>query len=121
MNQINEKTISSSEIHELVNGELLLRQETIRKEVKGDEKAQEGNTQKGSKAPVKIQVHQKRSIGDKTFEVKMVMTEEGSVAERIVETNMDDDEQKKFEAEWTKLWNPSLKDGTLVNAKPALE
>ena len=118
MDQINEKSFSSSEIHELANGELLLRQEIIRKEVK-DEKAQEGNAQKDSKDPVKIQVLQKKSIGDRTYELKQVMTKDGAVAERVVTTNMNDQELKKFEAEWMELWKPYLKDGTSVN--PALE
>ena len=113
-----QKLIPSSEIHELANGELLLRLEIIRKEVE-DEKAHESNTQKDSKASVKIQVLKKRSIGDKTHEEKLVMTECGTVAERVVETNMNDGELKKFEADWIELWKPCLKEGPVV--KPALE
>ena len=45
-----------------------------------------------------------RSIDDKSYKV----TEINNGEERLVETDMTEDEVKKFEEDWTNLWNSDI-------------
>ena len=52
-----------------------------------------------------------RSIDDKSYKV----TETSGVPESQVETDMDEDEVKKFEEDWTNLWDPEITQHEIKN------
>ena len=49
-----------------------------------------------------------RSIDDKSYKVTEINNGEDEALERQVESDMTEDEVKKFEEDWTNLWNPDI-------------
>ena len=49
-----------------------------------------------------------RSIDDKSYIVTEINNGEDDALERQVESDMTEDEVKKFEEDWTNLWNPDF-------------
>ena len=47
-----------------------------------------------------------RSIDEKSYKVTEINNGEDDALERQVESDMTEDEVKKFEEDWTNLWNP---------------
>ena len=50
-----------------------------------------------------------RSIDNYSYAVRDTLTEGKDEPERIVETQMTQEQVKHFEKDWNKLWNPQLK------------
>ena len=49
-----------------------------------------------------------RSIDDKSYKVTEINNGDNAAPETQVETDMAEDEVKKFEEDWTSLWNPDI-------------
>ena len=49
-----------------------------------------------------------RSIDDKSYKVTETNNGEDDAPKTQVETDMDEDEVKKFEEDWASLWNPDI-------------
>ena len=49
-----------------------------------------------------------RSIDDKSYKVTEIINDEEDTIERQDETDMTEDEVKKFEEDWTNLWNSDI-------------
>ena len=49
-----------------------------------------------------------RSIDEKSYKVTEINNGEDDALERQVESDMTEDEVKKFEEDWTNLWNPDI-------------
>ena len=49
-----------------------------------------------------------RSIDDKSYKVTAINNGDNTAPETQVETDMAEDEVKKFEEDWTSLWNPDI-------------
>ena len=68
----------------------------------------EVRTRKPSKAAQnQEEISHQRSIGDKSYTVTILITE-NSLGDKRVETNMTPDELQEFEEKWTRLWKPNL-------------
>ena len=50
-----------------------------------------------------------RSIDEKSYKVTEIKNGDDAATETQVETDMAEDEVKKFEEDWTSLWNPDIK------------
>jgi hypothetical protein len=50
-----------------------------------------------------------RSIDEKSYKVTEINNGDEAAPETQVETDMAEDEVKKFEEDWTSLWNPDIK------------
>ena len=49
-----------------------------------------------------------RSIDEKSYKVTEINNDEDDALERQVESDMTEDEVKKFEEDWINLWNPDI-------------
>ena len=49
-----------------------------------------------------------RSIDEKSYKVTEINNGDNAAPETQVETDMAEDEVKKFEEDWTNLWNPNI-------------
>ena len=49
-----------------------------------------------------------RSIDDKSYKVTEIINDKKDTVERQDETDMTEDEVKKFEEDWTNLWNSDI-------------
>ena len=61
----------------------------------------------GNSEKILVSVHI-RSIDDKSYIVTEINNGEDDAIERQVETDMTEDEVKKFEEDWTNLWNADI-------------
>ena len=55
-----------------------------------------------------ISVHS-RSIDDRFYDVQETLTEGMDEPDRVIETEMTQEEVETFEEDWSKLWNPQAK------------
>ena len=50
-----------------------------------------------------------RSIDDRCYDVQETLTEGMDERDRVIETQMTQEEVEKFEEDWSNLWNPQAK------------
>ena len=50
-----------------------------------------------------------RSIDDRCYDVQETLTEGRDEPDRVIETEMTQEEVEKFEEDWNNLWNPQAK------------
>ena len=54
-----------------------------------------------------ISIHS-RSIDDRTYTVQETLTESKDVLDRVIETQMTQEQVETFEEDWSNLWNPEM-------------
>ena len=61
-----------------------------------------------------ITVHS-RSIDDRSYDVQETLTEGMDEPDRVIETEMTQEEVETFEEDWRNLWNPQVRNGRRVH------
>ena len=73
------------------------------------ERKQKTNVDPSDKTPkMTISIHS-RSIDDRCYDVQETLTEGMDEPDRVIETQMTQEEVEKFEEDWSILWNPQAK------------
>ena len=67
------------------------------------------NPEASDNTPKMIIIIHSRSIDNRYYEIQETLTEGMDEPDRVIETQMTQEEVEKFEEDWSNLWNPQAK------------